>query len=45
MYEYGRQNYGPESSPTRVNYALQQVAGDYRDDNGMIAKLLTEHFI
>ena len=33
-----------ESSPTCVNYAMQQVRRDYRDDNEMVTKLINRNF-
>ena len=44
VYEYGRHIFGAKSSPTCVNYALQQVGRDSRDDNGMVAKLINRNF-
>ena len=44
VYEYGRHFFGAKSSPTCVNYALQQVGRDSRDDNGMVAKLINRNF-
>ena len=44
VYEYGRHIFGAESSPTCVNYALQQVGRDCRDDHGMVAKLINRNF-
>ena len=44
VYEYGRHSFGAKSSPTCVNYALQQVGGDSRDDNGMVASLNYRNF-
>ena len=44
MYEYGRHIFGAKSSPTCVNYALQQVGRDSRDDNGMVANLINRNF-
>ena len=43
MYEYGRHIFGAKSSPTCVNYALQQVGRDSRDDNGMVANLINRN--
>ena len=33
-----------ESSQTTVNYAMQQVRRDYRDDNEMVTKLINRNF-
>ena len=44
LYEYGRQIFRAESSPTCVNYALQQVGRDCRDENGMVANLINRNF-
>ena len=44
VYEYGRHNFGVKSSPTCVNYALQQSGRDSRDDNGMVANLINRSF-
>ena len=44
MYDHGRHIFGAKSSPTCVNYALQQVGRDCRDDNGMVAKLINRNF-
>ena len=44
VYEYGRHIFGAKSSPTCVNYALQQVGRDSRDDNGMVANLINRNF-
>ena len=44
VYEYGRHISGAKSSPTCVNYALQQVGRDSRDDNEMVAKLINRNF-
>ena len=44
VYEYGRHICGAKSSPTCVNYALQQVGRDCRDDHGMVAKLINRNF-
>ena len=44
VYEYGRHIFGAKSSPTCVNYALQQVGRDIRDNNGMVAKLINRNF-
>ena len=44
VYEYGRHIFGAKSSPTCVNYALQQVGRDGRDDNGMVANLINRNF-
>ena len=40
VHEYGRHIFGAKSSGTNVNYALQQVGRDCRDENGMVAKLI-----
>ena len=44
VYEYGRHIFGAKSSPTCVNYALQQVGRDCRDENGMVANLINRKF-
>ena len=44
LYEYGRHIYGAKSSLTCVNYALQQVGRDCRDENGMVANLINRNF-
>ena len=44
MYGYGRHIFGAKSSPTCVNYALQQVGRDSRDDNRMVANLINRNF-
>ena len=44
VYEYGRHIFGANSSPTCVNYALQQVGRDCRHDNGMVANLINKYF-
>ena len=44
VYEYGRHIFGAKSSPTCVNYVLQQVGRVCRDDNGMDAKLINRNF-
>ena len=44
VYQYGRHIFGAESLPTGVNYALQQVGRDSRDDNEMVAKLINRNF-
>ena len=44
VYEYERPNFGAKSSPTCVNYALQQVGRDCRDDHGMVSKLINRNF-
>ena len=44
VYEYGRHMFGAKSSPTCVNYALQQVGRDCRDENGMVSKLINIQF-
>ena len=44
VYEYGRHIFGAKSSPTCVNYVLQQVGRDCRDDNGLVAKLINRNF-
>ena len=44
VYEYGRHIFGAKSSPTCVNYALQQVGRDSRDGNGMVANLINRNF-
>ena len=44
VYEDGRHIFGANSSPTYVNYALQQVGRDCRDENGMVAKLINRSF-
>ena len=44
MYEYGRHIFGAKSSPTCVNYSLQQVGRDSRDDIEMAAKLININF-
>ena len=44
VYEYGRHIFGATSSPTCVNYALQEVGRDSRDENGMVANLINTNF-
>ena len=44
VYEYGRHFFGAKSSPTCVNYALQQVGRDCRDENGMVTNLINRNF-
>ena len=44
VYAYGRHTFGAKSSPTCVNYALQQVGRDCRDENGIVAKLINRNF-
>ena len=44
VYEYGRHIFGAKSSPTCVNYALQQVGRDSRDNNGMVSNLINRNF-
>ena len=44
VYEYGRHMFGAKSSPACVNYALQQVGRDSRDDNGMVANFINRNF-
>ena len=44
VYEYERRIFGAKSSPTCVNYALQQVRRDSRGDNEMVAKLISRNF-
>ena len=44
MYEYGRHIFGAKGSPTCVNYSLQQVGRDSRDDIEMAAKLININF-
>ena len=45
VYEYGRHIFGAKSSPTCVNYALQEVGRDCRDENGIVAKLINRNFL
>ena len=42
--EYGRHIFGAKISPKCVNYDLQQVGRDSRDDKGMIANLIKRKF-
>ena len=44
VYEYGRHIFGAKSSPTCVNYDLQQVGRDCGGDNGMVASLINRNF-
>ena len=44
VYEYGRHIFGANSSPTCVNYALQQVGRDCRDENVIVANLINRNF-
>ena len=44
LYEHGRHIFGAKNSPTRVNYALQQVGRDCRDENRMVAKVINRKF-
>ena len=44
VYAYGRHIFGAKSLPTCVNYALQQVGRDSRDDNGMVTILISRSF-
>ena len=44
VYEYGRHIFGAKSSSRCVNYALQQVGRDCKDENGMVAKLINRTF-
>ena len=44
VYEYGRHIFGAKSSSTCVNYALQQVGRDCKDENGLVAKLINRNF-
>ena len=37
VFEYERHIFGAKSSPTYVNYAMQQVGRDCGGDNGMVA--------
>ena len=41
---YGRNIFGAESSPTCVNYALQQVGRDCGGNNGMVASLINRNY-
>ena len=44
VYEYGRHIFWAKSSPTCVNYALQQVGRDCGGDNGTVASLINRNF-
>ena len=43
VYQYGRHIFGTKSWPTCVNYALQQVGRDCRDENWMVANLINRN--
>ena len=44
VYECERHLFGAKSSPTCVNYALQQVGRDCSNGSGMTAKLINRNF-
>ena len=44
VYEYERHIFGPKSSPKCVNYALQHVGRDCRDENVIVATLINRNF-
>ena len=44
VYEYGRHIFVAKSLPSCVNYALQQVGGDCKDENMRVAKLIIRNY-